>query len=396
MKIAFVVQRYGKEVMGGSELHCRQVAERLVATGHDCTIFTTTAKDYVTWRNEYPEGNTLLNGVAVQRYDVEKIREIDSFNSFSDQVFFNPHSHEDEIEWMDQQGPRSKRLLDAIQDQQDQHDLFIFFTYLYYNTYWGLKMVSGKKVLVPTAHDEPALHLGIMQEVFSAPDAFVFNTVAEKDMLSQHFSFEGKYSDVVGVGVEIPERWNPAGFGAKFGLESPFILYAGRIEPGKGCSELLDYFVRYYSRNPSINLILIGKLLMELPAHPGIHYLGFLPPEEKNQAMAAALVSVHPSHLESLCMAALESLAIETPILVQGQTAPLKQHCVSGDCGLWYTEYVEFAAALDLLLSDGNLRTALGQKGKDYVRQNYSWKKIIEKYEQLFINLIPRSGKAVD
>jgi len=381
--------------MGGSELHCRQIAERLVATGQECTVFTTTAKDYVTWRNEYAEGNSLLNGVVVQRYDVEKVREIDSFNSFSDQIFFNPHSHEDEIEWMDQQGPSSKRLLDAIQDQQDKHDLFIFFTYLYYNTYWGMKRVSGKKVLVPTAHDEPALHLGIMHEVFSAPDAFVFNTEAEKDMLSQNFSFEGKYSDVVGVGVEIPESRNPAGFGAKFGLESPFILYAGRIEPGKGCSELLDHFVRFYSQNPSINLVLIGKLLMELPAHPGIHYLGFLPPEEKTQAMAAALVSVHPSHLESLCMAALESLAIETPILVQGETAPLKQHCVSGDCGLWYTEYADFAAALNLLLSDGNLRAALGQKGKDYVRQNYSWKKIIEKYEQLFINLLPKSGKAV-
>ena len=206
MKIAFVVQRYGKEVMGGSELHCRQVAERLAGIGHDCTVFTTTAKDYVTWKNEYPEGSTLLNGVAIQRYDVDKEREIESFNSFSDRIFFNPHTHEDEIEWMDQQGPTSSRLLEAIADQQSKHDLFIFFTYLYYNTYWGLKRVSGKKALVPTAHDEPALHLEIMRDVFSAPDAFVFNTLAEKTMLAKNFSFEGKYSDIVGVGVESPRR----------------------------------------------------------------------------------------------------------------------------------------------------------------------------------------------
>jgi glycosyltransferase involved in cell wall biosynthesis len=389
MKIAFVVQRYGKEVMGGSELHCRQVAERLVAAGHDCTVFTTTAKDYVTWKNEYPEGDTLLNGVSIQRYDVDKERDIESFNAFSDRIFFQSHTHEDEIEWMDRQGPSSKRLLEAIADRQTDFDIFIFFTYLYYNTYWGLKRVTGKKALVPTAHDEPALHLEIMQDVFAFPDAFVFNTEAEKKMLSAHFSFAGKYSDVVGVGVEIPERKHSVGFAAKYGLESPFILYAGRIEPGKGCSELIDHFVRYHEQNPKVNLVLIGKLLMELPRHPGIHYLGFLPPDEKNQAMAAALVSVHPSHLESLCMAALESLAVETPILVQGQTEPLKQHCVSGDCGLWYTEYAEFATALNLLLADGNLRAGLGKNGRRYVQQNYSWKEIIHKYECLFEHLAP-------
>lgn len=384
MKIAFVIQRYGKEVIGGSELHCRQIAEKLVEAGHDCTIYTTTAKDYITWKNEYSPGETLLNGVIIKRFSVEKERDIESFNTYSDWIFFNEHTRDDEWQWMEMQGPCSSALLSALEKEEGEHDLFVFFTYLYYNTYWGLKRIQGNKVLVPTAHDEPALHLEIMKEVFSAPIAFMFNTVSEKEMLSRLFSFENKYQEIVGVGVEIPKELGTAEFYQRHGVVPPYILYAGRIEAGKGCEGLVSYFMKYYRKNPSLKLVLIGKLLMKLPSHPGIRYLGFIPPHEKDAAMRAALATIHPSFFESLCMAALESMAVQTPIIVQEKTEPLRQHCIRGKGGLYYANYDDFEAILDLFLKEAGLRRVMGQNGLEYVRENYSWSKVIGKYTKLF------------
>lgn len=384
MKIAFVVQRYGKEVMGGSELHCREIAEKLVSAGHDCTVYTTTAKDYITWKNEYPSEETIYNGVKIKRFEVKRERDIESFNKYSEWIFLNKHTHENEIEWLERQGPCCPDLIDAIEKDERDYDIFIFFTYLYYNTYWGLQRVKAKKVLVPTAHDEPPLYLNIMKEVFSSPQAFMFNTESEKNMLNRQFSFEDKYYDIVGVGVEIPAIQESSLFTQKYRILPPYILYAGRIEEGKGCKELIDYFLVYNRKNPNLTLVLIGKLLMDLPSHPKIRYLGFLPAEDKNAAMASALVTIHSSYLESLCMAAQESMAVRTPILVQERTEPLKQHCLKGKSGLYYSNSEEFETALDLFLKDTELRKAMGENGLNYIQENYAWPKVIRKYEKLF------------
>jgi glycosyltransferase involved in cell wall biosynthesis len=387
MKIAFVIQRYGREVMGGSELHCRQIAERLAAAGFDCTIYTTCARDYITWKNEYNPGETILNGVVIKRYPVEKERDIQSFNRFSDWIFFHDHTAKDEQEWMERQGPCCPALLEALENEEEKQGLFIFFTYLYYNTYWGLKRVQGRKVLVPTAHDEPALHLDIMKEVFAAPDAFMFNTESERQMLSRLFSFEEKYQDIVGVGVEIPSGVERTVFYQKHGIVPPYILYAGRIEPGKGCEELFDYFLKYNHNNPDLQLLLIGNLLMNLPSHSAISYFGFVSTEDKNSAMQQALATIHPSHFESLCMAALESMAVQTPIVVQAKTEPLKQHCIKGRSGLYYANYEEFQAVLDLCLRNTKLREKMGRNGLEYVKQNYAWPRVVGKYTKLFETL---------
>ncbi len=167
MKIAFIVQRYGADILGGSEYHCRLIAERM-AQRHQVDVLTTCARDYITWKNEYPEGVDRVRGVTVRRFPNAQLRDLESFNRYSDRIFNYPHTDADELEWLKQQGPWCPALIEYLERQQRQYDVLIFFTYLYAPTVLGMKVNPAKSILVPTAHDEPAIRLRIYKELFTS------------------------------------------------------------------------------------------------------------------------------------------------------------------------------------------------------------------------------------
>jgi hypothetical protein len=200
LKIAFIVQRYGTEILGGSEYHCRLIAER-VASKHHVEVLTTCAQDYITWKNEYPEGSDRVRGVTVRRFANAHPRDIHAFNRYSEWIFNNSHTREDEIEWLKQQGPWCPPLLEYIDRNQQQYDVLIFFTYLYAPTVMGARIAPHKSILVPTAHDEPAIHLDIYKELFSLPAGLAYNTDVERRFLTTHFSIRAIEEETVGRGM---------------------------------------------------------------------------------------------------------------------------------------------------------------------------------------------------
>ena len=422
MKIGIVIQRYGTEVLGGSEHLCRLVAERL-ALQHEVDVLTTCARDYVTWKNEYQEGSDRIRGVTVRRFATAQTREIESFNKYSDWIFNNPHSRGDEMEWLKQQGPWSPALIEYLRRNQQHYDVIVFFTYLYAPTVLGLDVSPGKSVLVSTAHDEPAIRLEIFKDVFAKPGAICYLTDSERRFVQDTFPDRPLLEDVVGVGVDIPQQQPyprvpaapeedppgtpdgdpsaapeddaPRDFGShilargavfrrRHRLYGPIVLYGGRIDPGKGCEELIEYFSTYVKEGGDATLALMGAKLMALPEEPFIRFAGLLSDREHIQALEAATVVVCPSPYESLSLLALEALSAGTPILVNARSAVLVEHCIGSNGGLYYADRDEFVESLKLLTGDARLREALGRNGRDYVRRNYRWDVVLGKYDRIF------------
>ena len=154
-----------------------------MAGQHVVEVLTTCAREYITWANDYSEGTEQINGVTVRRFANARTRDIDAFNKYSEWIFHNPHTRDDELSWLEQQGPWCPALIDYLGTHSRSYDAVIFFTYLYAPTVLGLDVAAERSILAPTAHDEPAIHLDIYKEMFQRPRAIAYNTEVEKVFL---------------------------------------------------------------------------------------------------------------------------------------------------------------------------------------------------------------------
>src|SRR4029079_11081770 len=205
VKLAIVVQRYGADINGGAELHARYVAEHLSPHAH-VNVLTTCARDYVTWHDEYPAGVEAVNGIPVVRFRVDHERDVKIFARRSEQVFETPHSHLDEVKWLDAEGPTSTALIDHIKNNRARSSDCIFFSYGYYHAYHGARAVPEKAILVPTAERDHAIGVSIFHPVFRGVRAVMYNSPEEQRMIQAATNNRDVPGVVVGIGSEIPER----------------------------------------------------------------------------------------------------------------------------------------------------------------------------------------------
>ncbi len=393
MNIAFVIQRYGLEVNGGAELHCRWLAERL-ASHHKVEVFATCALDYIYWKNHYRPGWDVVNGIKVKRFKVRRTRNIRRFSSLSDLVFYDAHTLEEEREWIKANGPYCPKLIRHIVKNSRKYDFFVFYCYRYYQTYFGLQKVPQKSILIPTAEEDAAVQMKIFREFFSLPAGIVYLTPEEKELIVDAFDNASVPSVVIGSGVEAPSGITPLNIRKNYDVKGPLLLYVGRIDKNKGCDRLFSFFQRFLQETGmDATLVLVGRNVIDIPGHPRIIHLGFLNEQEKFGALSECDLLVMPSRYESLSVITLEAWSLSKPVLADARCRVLKGQCIRSNGGLFYRGYADFAESLKLLAENPDLRKRLGRQGNEYFNRNYKWAEIEKTMNDFLNQLKERSGR---
>lgn len=381
MKLAFVVPRYGAEILGGAEFITRQFAEHLPVSEFEVEVLTTRVRDFGTCENVYPAGVTDVNGVRVRRFPVDlRFRNAPRFHELTGKILRNfPLTVDEEYEWIDN-NIHSPLLYAYLRQRGRDYDLLFFGPYLFGLTFYGMTLCPERSVLWPCLHDETFAYFLQTRLMLGAGCGVMFNSEPEMALAQEKLGVRHPGAVIVGGGM-VSRPAAPERFRAQFGLSDPFILYAGRLEPLKNVAELLAFFVEYKQRRPGpLKLVVMGEGGVPIPPHPDIIPIGFQEESRKLDAFAAAMALVQPSLMESFSLVIMESWLTGAPVLVHGDCAVTHHHVARSNGGLSYTNFAEFAGALDWLLAHPTERAQMGELGRAYVQREYNWETVIERF----------------
>lgn len=416
MKFAFITPRYGAEFNTGAEHACRLLAEQ-IAKRHDVDVLTTTARDSSQWKNEYSEGSDRVRGALVRRFAVSAMPERSSLSDLARRLREGPRCRADEMSWVRHAGPWSSGLMEHIKRQHRSYDALVFFGLLHPLTVSGLEVAPERSILFPHVHLRSEMRFDLWAEVLMAARAVGYFSNSERRLVHAYIGIAPQFEEVIGIGVDPPpqqsyprHQQDPADvitpeddaaseddspidesylggrgipFRRRHRLFDNFALFGGRVEPGNGCEEMLEYFDSFATaRAEDMRLVLMGVKMMTVPEAPYLRLAGVLPDRERMTAYEAASITIAPGATDLLSQSLLESLAVGTPVLANAANEAAVEHCRRANAGLYYSNRDEFVGALNVLQTPA-LRERMGENGRRYIRNYHQWDAVLGRFERL-------------
>ena len=385
-RIAFVVPRYGQDILGGAERAFQALAERLVATDlADVQVLTTCARDHLTWQNELRPGETIVNDVPVRRFPVATgLRDVARYDALHLRLM---HQHalspDEQYEWVSQSA-HSPELYAYVETHGPTFDFLILGPYLFGTTFYGSAIYPDRSILWPFLHDEIHVRLTPTREMYQACRGVMFNSYPESRLADRLYGAHpgGQTVGVMVNAAAVPAAREGQRFRTRYHIREPFVLYAGRLERGKSVTLLVDYFLEYKRRRGgATKLVLMGWGPETIPARSDIVAVGFVNEQDKWDAYAAATLLCQPSVNESFSIVMMEAWLSGTAVLAHADCKVTRYNVVQSKGGLYFRDYDEFEAALDLLMTDKSLNRRLAENGRRYVETEFSADAVLRRFE---------------
>lgn len=400
-KIGFVIPWYGDKIPGGAEADLRGLAKHMVKRGVELEILTTCVKEFsADWgKDYYKPGSYEEGGLKVQRFPV-KGRNKAAFDEVNYKLLHgqNRLSREDEKVYVNEM-VNSPDLYRYIREHKDEYGVFVFTPYMFGTTYFGVQECLEKAIIIPCFHDENYAYMQCFRRVYSKVAGMVFHSKPERELAEKLFDLSSVKTADIGDGMNVDLEFDGERFRNKFGIREPYILYAGRKDKGKNIYTLIDYFHEYKNRhkegkNQELKLVLLGGGEVMIPAgmKKEIIDLGFVEMQDKYDAYAASAAFCQPSRNESFSLVIMESWLCERPVLVLEDCAVTKNFVKVTKGGLYFKNYFDFEGALDYFLSHEEISKQMGKNGRDYVKENFAWDVIVDKYLRFFSEISGESG----
>ena len=418
VKIAFIVQRYGAEILGGSEYHCRLIAERLAAQARGRGADDLRARlHHLEERvpgGHRPDPRRHRPALRQRRGPATSRRS----TSISDWIFHNPHTRDDEMAWLEQQGPwcpALARVPAAAPPAVRRADLL----HLPLRAdrarpgdrsrraaSWCRRRTTSRRFTSAST-----------SEMFQQAAAVAFNTEVEKNFLKTTFEIRAAAEETVGCGVDLlqdrgrsrddPE---PRGRGGDSQARCRRTCAArGAPVPAPApAAGPVPALRRPHRRRQGLRGA--DRVLHQLQGAGRRRHAG----ADGRQADAAARGAV--GALRRACCRSASACRRSKPrpssscrrrsracrcwrsrrwrsarrCCATRAREVLVDHCCKSNAGLFYADRDEFVECAKLLLADERLRERMGRNGKEYVKRNYRWDVIMAKYDRLIGALRPR------
>lgn len=259
---------------------------------------------------------------------------------------------------------------------------------------------AGAKKIVATTHGHevgwsmvPGARQ-VLRRIGNAADAVTY--ISEYTLRRFHSAF-GERADFVplpsGVDTEFFRPATPeqrAAVRSSHGLGSgPLVVVASRLVPRKGQDRLIECWPRVQAAVPGASLVVVGEgnyepKLRKLAHLHGVasdvHFLGRLPREQMRDVVAAADIMAMPARtrgggldVEGLGIVYLEAQACGVPVIAGNSGGAPETVTDASGIVADGNDTDEVAAAVIELLRDPQRRAAMGEAGRAFVGEHFSW-----------------------